>query len=162
MKTLQNLATVTITDVGYTEVDGAIDIMEKHFGGFNSLTAEQKRVATKGGEKSELFCSKTLRLMGQHRDILPVSLSLEDALADQHAREQLRPRIERLLVLVRKLLDTDFALASDVMSAALHGYRLLKVNGRGHGLESLDIGSRFAKKRRAVTETPVPEEKAKR
>jgi hypothetical protein len=52
--------------------------------------------------------------------------------------------------------DTQTALGSDVMATSLQGYALLKVAGRGQGLESLRdaLGTRFTKRARA------PEEKA--
>jgi hypothetical protein len=43
--------------------------------------------------------------------------------------------------------DTETALGSDVMNASLEGYALLKVVGKGSGLESLrrDMSARFSR-----------------
>jgi hypothetical protein len=43
--------------------------------------------------------------------------------------------------------DSEIALGSDVMSAALNGYNLLKLMGKGSGLAALqqDISARFAR-----------------
>lgn len=54
--------------------------------------------------------------------------------------------------------DTEIALGSDVMSMALQGYGLLKLTGRGEGLEPLrlQLGERFAKTPRQPQPTPEP------
>ena len=54
--------------------------------------------------------------------------------------------------------DIGLALGSDVMSTALEGYALLKVLGKGSGLEELrqGIGARFARRGGAgVRELPA-------
>ena len=51
--------------------------------------------------------------------------------------------------------DTDVALGSDIMTASLKGYALLKLIGDGLGLDGLcrDLGRRFGRKRRVRGET---------
>lgn len=46
---------------------------------------------------------------------------------------------------VEKVRDTDMALGSDVMVAALAGYQFLKLAGKGEGLDAVnrDMGKRF-------------------
>ena len=55
------------------------------------------------------------------------------------------------------------ALGSDVMSAALEGYALLKVLGRGSGLDALrqEIGARFnrpPRQPRSDVASPMPDQ----
>lgn len=152
MKTMQNLVTLVLTDAQLTAIDAALDQLDANLNGLVSLTTEQKKATVKAGEKSEAFCVNTLTVMQQNPEVLPINVRVDDALADLRAREQLRPRLFRLTRLQQRAADTDLALGSDAMAMALHGYKLLKANGRGFGLERLqrDFGGRFAKKRRTV------------
>jgi hypothetical protein len=87
---------------------------------------------------------------------VPATVSVPDTVADLTALDRLRPRAQRLARLSERVNDTQTALGSDVMATSLQGYALLKVAGRGQGLESLRdaLGTRFTKRARA------PEEKA--
>lgn len=114
------------------------------------------------GDKSEAFCRQTLTVLAQNPQVLPSSYDLAETQDDLRARDRLRPRLMRLMRLMRlseRADDSDTALGSDVMSAALEGYALLKVSGRNQGLESLRdaLSLRFAGRRRAAAsaETPV-------
>jgi len=88
-----------------------------------------------------------LSVLEQNPQIVPPNLSMPDAIADLNAIDKLRPRMIRLSRLTERASDTNVALGSDVMSAALDGYSLLKRSGRAEGLESLrkELGARFAK-----------------
>ncbi len=57
-----------------------------------------------------------------------------------------------------KVESSETALGSDVMNAALEGYALLKVSGKGQGLEALrqSISARFAHRARAVPAASPP------
>lgn len=101
----------------------------------------------KMGDKSETFCRQTLTVLGQNPNIVPADLSLDDARRDLASLEALRARNTRLRQLLGRAEDTEMALGSDVMAASLEGYALLKVMGKGSGLEALrqGIGERFSK-----------------
>ncbi len=62
---------------------------------------------------------------------------------ESHARRN--SRLAHLTKLLEKVRDTDMALGSDVMVAALGGYAFLKLAGKGEGLDgvSRDLGKRF-------------------
>ena len=62
---------------------------------------------------------------------------ISDAQNDLAQLEKLRPRAARLRRLLERVDDGETALGSDVMSAALEGYAMLKVSGRGAGLDAL-------------------------
>ena len=63
-------------------------------------------------------------------------------LARLHA---LRPHIVRLTKLIGRAEDSELALGSDAMVTALEGYAMLKVLGKGSGLDALrrDISAGF-------------------
>ncbi|MBB1086877.1 hypothetical protein H4F99_00075 [Lysobacter sp. SG-8] len=114
------------------------------------LDADQRQGLLKMGDKSEAFCRATLTALAENRQVVPASLGLEEALADQRALDALRPLLLQLSQLTERLRDTETALGSDVMNAAVEGYALLKVTGRNQGLDGLvrELGSRFARRRR--------------
>jgi hypothetical protein len=155
----QNLVSLKLTDTQLTAVDAALTELETQLGGLIALSGPQKRSIRKMGEKSEAFCRQTLRVMEQNPQIVPPNVTVADAVADLTALDLLRPRLVRLSRLSERASDTDTALGSDVMSAALQGYGLLKLTGRSEGLEPLrrELSSRFAKSPR---QQPQPEAKA--
>lgn len=62
--------------------------------------------------------------------MLPPTLDVAAAQQDLMTRDQLRPRLMRLEVLLQKGSDTSMALGSDAYTTASHGYGLLKLLGR--------------------------------
>ncbi len=111
----------------------------------------------KMGDKSETFCRQTLTVLGQNPNIVPADLSLDDARRDLASLEALRVRNTRLRQLLGRAEDTEMALGSDVVAASLEGYALLKVMGKGSGLEALrqGIGERFSKSPRVAKSPPA-------
>jgi hypothetical protein len=83
--------------------------------------------------------------------VIPPSLDLAEDQRDLANLDALRSRSSRLRQLIGRLDDSETALGSDVMSASLEGYALLKVLGKGSGLEALrqDISASFARTARA-------------
>ena len=83
----------------------------------------------------------------QNPQIVPPSLDLADAQRDLAHLDALRTRTARLRQLLGRADDSVMALGSDVMSAALDGYALLKVMGKGSGLDNLrqGIAARFSR-----------------
>jgi hypothetical protein len=64
-------------------------------------------------------------------------LKLEEVRRDLAAFDAIRPRLLRLLEVLAKMQDTQTALGSDVLMASLEGYALMKMFGKGEGLEAL-------------------------
>jgi len=83
-------------------------------------------------------------------------VDVAEAQRDLAQLDALRPHIARLTKLLGRAEDSEMALGSDVMVTALEGYALLKVLGKGSGLDSLrkDMSVRFMRKARA-TESPA-------
>lgn len=143
----QNLIQLTLSDADYIEIDAALGILEDRLSGLIDMDASERRGLAKMGDKSEAFCRQTLRVMAQNPAIVPASVQLGDAQADLKQLDALRERSARMRQLLGRCDDTELALGSDVMSTALEGYALLKVLGKGSGLEELrqGIGARFAR-----------------
>ena len=99
------------------------------------------------GDKSEAFCRQALTLLANNPQVVPPSLSVAEAKADLATLDALRPRLDKLRQLTERADDTELALGSDVMGAALEGYALLKVAGQGEALKAArrDLSARFAK-----------------
>jgi hypothetical protein len=153
----QNLISLSLTDADYTEIDAALAVLERHATSLIDLSASDRRSLNKMGDKSEAFCRQALRVLDQNRQVLPPTLDLAEAQRDLAQFDLLRTRAVRLEVLMGKIEDTLTALGSDVMSASLEGYALLRVVGQGSGLETLrqSMGARFAR-RSAATKEDAP------
>jgi hypothetical protein len=147
----QASVSLSFTDVQLAAIDAAITELETQFAGLVGLTADQRRMLTKMGNKSEAFCRQTMSLLGQNPQLVPESVRLGDSRQLLAALDELRPRMQRLQRLGERIADTDTAVGSAVMQTALQGYALLKVTGRNQGLEALreSVGERFARKPRA-------------
>lgn len=152
----QNLISLILSDADLTAIDGALATLEEKLAPLISLQSDEVRALVKMGDKSEAFCRQTLTILEQNPQVVPPSLNLPEALNDLRAVDQLRPRMARLERLSKRADDTFIALGSDILTAALEGYALLRVSGKGQGLESLRQGlsTRFAKNRR--TSEPEP------
>lgn len=133
----QNLLSLNYTDSDLAEIDQALAVLERQFAKLPELTPEQRRELLKMGDKSEAFCRQTLLVLAQNPDVLPANFDLAESQNDLAQLDSLRPRFHRLSRLDGKGADADMALGSDIMNASLDGYSLLKVTGRGAGLEAL-------------------------
>jgi hypothetical protein len=141
----QNLISLTLSDADLLVIDEALSILETRFRGLLSLQPDERRALAKMGDKSEAFCRQTLTVLVQNPQVVPPSLDVSEATDDLRAIDTLRPRLARLKRLTERAEDTEMALGSDVMMAALEGYALLKVSGRNQGLDGLrqQLSSRF-------------------
>ncbi len=94
-----------------------------------------------------MFCRQTLKLLQQNPQVVPPSLSVDEAQADLAAYDQIGTFLLRLARLSERARDTSTALGSDLMSFALEGYGLLRVSGKNQGQEDLrrELGARFAR-----------------
>jgi hypothetical protein len=153
----QNIISITFDEQTLTAIDQAIGALETQMANLIDLNVEERRALPKMGDKSEAFCRQTLNVLAQNPQVVPPSLDLAEAQRDLQALDVLRSRSSRLRQLVGRVEDTELALGSDVMSAALDGYALLKVLGKGSGLEALrkEVGARFAKKGSVEVQKPI-------
>ncbi|MHB8912370.1 MAG: hypothetical protein ACYC42_06930 [Lysobacter sp.] len=133
----QNLISLSLSAEDLLVIDEALSILELRLRGLLSLQADERRSLAKMGDKSEAFCRQTLTVLVQNPQVVPPSLNVSEATDDLRAIDTLRPRLARLKRLTERAEDSEMALGSDVMMAALEGYALLKVSGRNQGLEGL-------------------------
>ena len=154
----QNLISLSLTAEDYTAIDQAIATLEGHLSGLIELGADERRGLVRMGDKSESFCRQTLALMTENRGLVPADVGLDEAINDLNQLDLLRRRTIRLRQLAGRCEDSETALGSDVMSASLEGYALMKVLGKGSALEGLrqEISARFNRKSAVVgAKTPV-------
>jgi hypothetical protein len=152
----QNLISLTLTDADHAAIADALSTLESKLSGLISLSTDERRSLNKMGEKSETFCRRTLVAMSDNAGLIPADVDVAEAQRDLAQLDALRPHIARLTKLLGRAEDSEMALGSDVMVTALEGYALLKVLGKGSGLDSLrkDMSVRFMRKARA-TESPA-------
>ncbi|UXI66157.1 hypothetical protein [Tahibacter amnicola] len=148
----QNLLSISFTPEQLAAVETHLQGLEVALAGLISLNPDDRRTLRRMGAKSEQFCRQTLNVLEQNPQIVPPSLSVAELRADLAAIDALRPFLTRLSRLAERADDTEVALGSDVMSAALEGYGLLKVVGRNQGLDTLrkDLAVRFRKSARST------------
>lgn len=152
----QNLMSLALSADDLDAVDAALSALEARLTGLVALQPDERRGLTKMGDKSEAFCRQTLTVLEQNPQVIPPSFDLAEARADLAAVDVLRPRLARLQRLTERAGDSEMALGSDVMNAALEGYALLKVSGRNQGLEALRqaLSARFGKTGRRAEPSP--------
>ncbi len=133
----QNIVSLNFSDADLAAIDDALATLEQKFAPLLELASDEKRSLAKMGGKSEAFCRQTLMVLAQNTQYIPPSFDLAEAQNDLENIDKLRPRFHRMAKLMGKAEDTETALGSDVLNAALEGYGLLKVSGKGAALESL-------------------------
>lgn len=141
----QNRISMELGPEQWASLDAALGTIEQLLAGMVSLTPEERMRLIKMGDGSEAFCRQALDVMGENPNVLPRNLDLAEMRRDLATHDALRPRLMRLQRLVEKAADTDMALGSDVMAAALEGYAFLKIAGKGEGLHGLrrSLSKRF-------------------
>jgi len=149
----QNLISLNLTDADLTTIDEGLAVLEQKLAPLTGLSPDVRRGLVKMGDKSEAFCRETLMVLAQNTHLLPPSFDLAEAQNDLAHLDKLRPRAARLRRLLEKADNGETALGSDVMSAALQGYAMLKVSGKGAGLDALRQGmsDRFTRKSKIKT-----------
>ncbi len=143
----QNLATTHFDDTQWGALDQALTTLEQTWAPL--LVAlngpKQRQRLAKRGDGSEAFCRKAHDAMRENAALLPGNLDLAEMGRDLASHDALNTRLARSTQLLEKVRDTDMALGSDVMVAALAGYGFLKLAGKGEGLDAVsrDLGKRF-------------------
>ena len=151
----QNLISLNFTAEDIVAIDAAITTLEAKFAPLIELSVDERHGLNKMGDKSEAACRQTLIVLAHNRQILPPGFDLAEAEGDLAALDKLRPFFARLRQLAAKADDTEMALGSDVLSAALEGYALAKAAGKGAALDALReaMSSRYSRRRKSG-ETP--------
>ena len=153
----QNLVSLSFPKADVDAIDAALATLEEKLAHLIELSVADRRSLVKMGDKSEAFCRQTLIVLDQNRQILPPTFDLAEAVQDLATLDLLRLPFNRLRQLMGKADDTEMALGSDVMSAALDGYALAKVFGKGAGLETLReaMSARYSRKPKTPADVPA-------
>lgn len=155
----QNLVFNHLTDEQWTQLDTAIGAVAGTLDpAMVPFTPGQKRSAVKMGDGSEAFCRLALQIAEENPSLIPSSIDLGEMRRDLASHDALNQRIVRLTRLLEKARDTEIALGSDAMVAALEIYAVLKVVGKADGVQALRrlLSRRFENNGPQATEAPVP------
>lgn len=154
----QNLIELELTPEALVAIDGALATLEQHLAGLVALTPRERRTLTKMGDKSEAFCRQAAIAFAENPDVLPGNFDLDAHLRDLAVLDLLRPRTLRVARLQERLRDTETLLGSELMTNSLAGYAVLKIVGKGAGLENLKqmLSARFARTARSTGEPAAP------
>ena len=154
----QNLISFAPSTADLAAIDGALKTLEDKFISLIDLSTEQRGALVKMGDKSEAFCRKAVEVLAANPNVLPPNFNVAEMRRDLAGVDTLRPRLVRIEKLYEKMRDSQLALGSDVMTAALEGYALLKVAGKGEALDtarkalSVRFSSRAVKKEEAAAQ----------
>jgi hypothetical protein len=148
----QNLIDLDFSAESLATIDAAIAALETELAPLMGLDPAQRRGLTKMGDKSEAFCRQAVMAFSEHAQVLPRNFDLAAYQGDLAALDALRPRRRRLERLQELMEHTEMALGSDLMTASLEGYAVLKVSGRSTGLDGLRqaLSARFRGQRGAA------------
>lgn len=133
----QNLVTLDLPVDTLAALDRAIEALETLTDKFVTLTPDEVRHLVKMGDQTEQFCRQTALVLEQNQQVLPPTFDLADMKRDMESYELLRPRALRLREVMARVDDTQIALGSDVITASLAGYKLMKMFGKSEGLDAL-------------------------
>lgn len=133
---MQNLVSFVLTETELAEIDAAIATLRRYGARFPALAAEQRRQLPKLGDASESFTVQTLAVLAANPQIVPPSLDVAEAQNDLLLRNQLRPRAQQVHQVLEAFEDAITSAGSDAYMAALEGYALLRVSGKGEALKA--------------------------
>ena len=161
----QNIIDITFEEATLADIDGALGTLNTQFGGLVALDPVKRRRLHKMGDKSEAFCRLAVDVLTSNPQILPPTFDLAALQRDVAALDALRARTVMVMRLYQRMLDTEMALGSDIMSNSVEGYQLLKLAGKSGGLDTLrkQLSVRFKSKRargEAEEEEPAVEGEA--
>lgn len=154
----QNFANVHFDEAQWAAVDEAMAVLERAWGPMLVvLGPDVRRRIVKMGDGSEAFVRASHRAGRENPALIPPRIDLDKMSRDLATHDALASRHVRLAALLEKVSDTDIALGSDAMSAALQCYGQLKLAGRASGLDPLrrDLGRRFGKTARRRPDTDI-------
>ena len=145
----QNIIDITFEEAALADIDGALATLNAQFGGLVALDPVKRRRLHKMGDKSEAFCRLAVDVLTSNPQILPPTFDLAALQRDVAALDALRARTVMVMRLYQRMLDTEMALGSDIMSNSVEGSQLLKLAGKSGGLDTLrkQLSVRFKSKR---------------
>src|SRR5262245_22377133 len=134
----QNLVSNHLGSEEWAQLDGALDSAETTLARMLiALDAKERQRKVKMGDGSVAFCRAAIDVFNNNLHLMPRSFDLGEMRRDFASHDALNERIVRLTRMIEKMRQTEMALGSDVMSAALEGYKVLQATGKGQGIEAL-------------------------
>ena len=154
----QNLIDLNLSAESLAAIDAALATLETELAPLLGLEPDLRRDLTKMGAKSEAFVRQSTVAFAENPGVLPRNFDLEGFQRDLATLDALRPRLQRIKRLQERMAGAEVALGSDLMNAALEGYAVLKVSGRGEGMEALKrlLSQRFSRTARSAASQPEP------
>lgn len=131
----KNRISVSFASDSVQRISESLTALEAEFSALVSLSKEERRDIFRMGTKSHAFCTTALNVAEQHSGIMPRDFDIAAFRQDQDALDVLRPLAMRLDLLNQRLADTELMLGSDLMSAALEVYGMVKGSAKDKGLD---------------------------
>lgn len=157
---MKNRINVSFTPDAVQRIGLSITALEADLTGLIALSQDERRDMFRMGPKSHAFCTTALNVAEQHPGIMPRDFDLTAFRMDQDALDVLRPLATRLDLLYQRMADTQLALGSDLMAAALDVYGQVKGSAKDKGLDEARraLSERFDRNgpRRKPGDTPTP------
>ena len=154
----QNLVSNHLDDAQWSSFDEALDLVEQRLAPILIALdgVRQRRRLAKMGDGSESFCRKAYNAGRANRHALPGAFDIEEMGRDLRTHDALTERLARLTCFMEKVRDTEMAVGSDVMVAALAVYHFLQAAG-GEGLDEIngELAKRFEAPGRRTDPEPV-------
>lgn len=155
----QNLVRNHLPADHWTQIDAAIAQLSALLAPLlTSVAPSTKKVMVKMGPGSEVFCRESVHVFQENIQLMPRSFDLDEMRRDLESHDELNARIVTLTRLLERARDTEMALGSDAMAAALEGYGVLKAMSKGEGVRALRkmLGRRFDNGSRGPGVPPMP------
>lgn len=156
----KNRISVSFPPDSVQRVREALAILETEFTALVSLSKDERRDLFRMGPKSQAFCTTALNVAEEHSGIMPRDFDIAAFRQDQDALDVLRPLAMRFDQLNQRMADTELLLGSDLMSAALEVYGLVKGSAKDKGLDQARqaLSERFERNGRRRVDAPMPPE----
>jgi hypothetical protein len=140
-------------------VMAAITTMKQKLPFITDLTADERKMMPKLGDKSRAFVEKALELATQNQGFLPRDFDVEEMRKDVTLFKSMYAIQQALTKMSEQVNDTVTAAGSEAYVAALLVYNYARSSGIGTaGLDAVvdELGARFARKSKTKTPAPTP------
>ena len=151
-----NLVTATLTAADMQAVSDALTTIRTKLPFLIDLSPVEKRRLFKMGDGSRAFVEKALIAAQANPQVLPPAFDLAEYARDWALWAQVSTLATNITQLSELIDDTQTALGSDLMNAALTAYGYLNEASVG-GLEEIkaDLGKRFTRSSSSPAPTPA-------
>ncbi len=149
-----NLVSATLTAADVQAVSDALATIRTKLPFLVDLGLQEKRRLLKMGDGSRAFVEKALAVAQSNPQVFPPSFDVAEFARDWALWAQLGPLATQVTQLAELVDDTQIALGSDLMNAAVTAYGFLNQAEAG-GLEEVraELGKRFEKRSSAAPAT---------